>query len=499
MPLLYEINTRCWLRDLSSRCESEVTLGNVPEFEFQFWASAGFTHIWLMGVWPSGPKSRRSAQLHIANAIRAGELPPVDPDDVVGSPYAVSAYSVSPDFGAAGELSAFRHRLNSHGIRLILDFVPNHLGIDHPWIEQRPQLFVGTSSERPGFFRPGTPQGSRWIAHGKDPFFPAWCDTAQLDYRSDETRQTMISLLHTIAAQCDGVRCDMAMLLLNDVFNETWVAFQIGQENSAMHSEFWSEAIAAIKEENARFEFIAEAYWGREEQLQQLGFDFTYNKDLYDALVGGNSAAAVKLVAETPPQMLERGVHFLENHDERRIAGTLPLAMHKLAALLTFSLPGMRLVHEGQLSGARIRVPVQLGRRPEEAPDPVIGGFYDALLAAIRSAGVGIGIFSILRPSTNRLDERSSDCAMALLWQRPGRLALTVLNLGDEPTRLRVDLPEDGLAAEDLLRLEPKIAFELAGKQLVFDLPAKSGTLLGLWRSCISVVRNSSLFHTAPH
>ena len=131
-PLLYEINTRCWLRELSQKAEGVITLGNVPEAEFASWAKEGFTHIWLMGVWTTGPRSR-------AEALRAGGLreaygqllPDWTVVDVTGSPYAIAEYRVPSALGGDDGLKSFRTKLNQQGMKLILDFVPNHLGLDH--------------------------------------------------------------------------------------------------------------------------------------------------------------------------------------------------------------------------------------------------------------------------------------------------------------------------------------------------------------------------------
>src|SRR5437879_571212 len=60
-PLLYEINTRCWLRELSDKTKASITLASVPESEISGWEKRGFSHIWLMGVWTTGQKARAEA------------------------------------------------------------------------------------------------------------------------------------------------------------------------------------------------------------------------------------------------------------------------------------------------------------------------------------------------------------------------------------------------------------------------------------------------------
>src|SRR5579872_6436614 len=210
-PLLYEINTRCWLRSLSEREGRRVTLANVPDTEFACWRQLGFTHVWLMGVWASGP---RSCAVALDDPLLQRKLNEVLPGwrkkDVIGSPYAVAGYEVPADLGGDAGLRAFRERLNAQGLKLLLDFVPNHVGLDHPWVTRRPDLLMQSPVKMPGTFPQETVAGLRWLAHGKDPNFPPWADTVQLDYRCPQTRVAMIEQLQSIAQRCDGVRCDMA-------------------------------------------------------------------------------------------------------------------------------------------------------------------------------------------------------------------------------------------------------------------------------------------------
>ncbi len=389
-PLLYEINTRCWLAELSLQYGQPITLGNVPDQEISRWSEWGFTHIWLMGVWVGGPRARSQA---LADARQRSAYDQAVPgwreEDVVGSPYAIAAYQVPASLGGDAGLACFRGRLQHHGLRLILDFVPNHLGLDHPWVTQRPDLFVQSPAPLPEFFSQQTASGIRWLAHGKDPYFPAWTDTVQLDYRREETHAAMRVLLEAVARRCDGVRCDMAMLLLKDVFARTWN--RVPAAGALAPGEFWREAIHAVRASAPGFLFLAEVYWGLESQLQALGFDYTYDKALYDKLLSRDAAAVHGHIYAMPRKVLAAGAHFLENHDEPRISTILSLAEHRPAALLVLALPGMRLLHEGQLSGARRRLPVQLQRRCSEPEDQAIRDIYEQLLSALKVSAVGCG------------------------------------------------------------------------------------------------------------
>jgi glycosidase len=440
-PILYEINTRCWLRELSERFGRPITLANVPDEEFARWQKLDFTHIWLMGVWTTGTRSRELAcqdsQLRRAyNEL----LPGWRQEDVAGSPYAIAEYTVPPALGGNPGLREFRTKLHRAGLKLILDFVPNHVGLDHPWLRQRPDLFVQSPAQVEGTFAQETGAGRRWIAHGKDPHFPCWSDVAQLDYRRPETRAAMRELLLAVAAQCDGVRCDMAMLLLNEVFGQTWAAFPplgapggTGGSNTkkggpspgpspspaSPGAEFWADAIPAVRQVRPDFLFLAEVYWDLEARMQALGFDYTYDKHLYDDLIWKNAAWAQRRLLEPPPDFTAACAHFLENHDEPRVAAKLTLPEHRAAALVILGLPGMRFLHEGQLTGARIKVPVQLGRRPAEAPQPDVQNVYDTILTTLSATAVGRGRAQVLSPREAWPGNPSAQNFIVVQWQSP--------------------------------------------------------------------------------
>jgi glycosidase len=383
-PLVYEVNTRQWLYRLSEQSSHGITLGNIPEREFTEWTRLGFTHIWLMGVWKCGP------------IIDTGHdhwrklLADFQPDDVVASPYAITDYTVDDSLGGPSALRKFRERLRQHGLKLILDFVPNHTSRAHAWTKERSDFYVHSDTPRPETFR----AGSRWIAHGKDPHFPAWIDTAQLDYRNPQTRKAMIEELVKISDQCDGVRCDMSMLLLSEVFEKTWKDFTSGHEQ--LPREFWKDAIGTVKKRHPDFLLLAEAYWDLEERLLALGFDFAYDKRVYDYLVARDAHGLRRHLSSKSADFLNRAMHFLENHDEERIASRLNVQEHRAAAVLTLALPGMRLLHEGQLTGARVRASVHLRRRAAEPNDAELTAFYEKLLNALRHSAIRKGDFELI-------------------------------------------------------------------------------------------------------
>jgi hypothetical protein len=486
-PLLYEINTRCWLRSLSEVTGRLITLAEVPDSEFLYWQRLGFTHVWLMGVWEGGPRAR--AQALASSGLRQAyseALPDWTEDDVGPSPYAVADYRVSARLGGDEELARFREKLGSFGLKLILDFVPNHLGVDHPWARERPELFVQAPTREPETMAVDSASGRKYLAHGKDPNWGAWTDTVQIDYRRAEARAAMTGLLRQVANQCDGVRCDMAMLLLNEVFANTWRRFPTGEAVSP--TEFWSDAISIIHQAQPRFLFLAEVYWGLERRLQKLGFDYTYDKELYDALLSRQPGSVQRHLFSIGPDCLKAGAHFLENHDEPRIASVLSPAEHRAAALVILGLPGMRLIHEGQLGGARRRLPVQLVRRMSEPRDPQTQTRYEQLFDSLRTSAVGHGGFNLLAPRQAWENNPTAEQFVLVQWSGVSpSVDLVAVNLAPHRSQCYapVELPTTSAPAWSVTDLLGPERFtrnddDLRKSGLYLDLPEHGGQILRL-------------------
>jgi hypothetical protein len=448
-PMVYELNARWWLRGLADDQGQRCTLGNVPEKELDRFAQWGVTHLWLMGAWTTGSRSKACSR-RLAGLRTDGKavLPDFSLNDIAGSPFAIAIYETPRALGGQGGLKKLRQRLSSKGIKLILDFVPNHTGLDHIWLQDAPSYYVQSRAKRAECFLEQTAEGSRWLAYGKDPFFPAWVDTAQLDYRNPATRQAMIDELRRLANLCDGVRCDMAMLLLNEVFARNWSGFEVAHPPPVR--EFWSEAIQAIRSERSDFLFLAEAYWDLEARLQELGFDYTYDKRLCDYMVSRNYPETRRHLFALPLPFHKASAHFLENHDEGRIASQLAWPEHRVALLITLAMPGLRLLNDGQCHGETRRVSVHCARQPSPLVNPEVTAYYDQLLTSLQGTAVGRGEPDLVRTAPAWPDNPTWQDLVIIQWQSAeDSFDLAVANLASHRGQGYARLTAKGLASHN--------------------------------------------------
>ncbi len=441
-PVIYEINTWVWLQDLGREKKTPVTLANVPKKEWDAIASHGFDAVWFMGVWERSPAGIRIAMKNeglLADFRRA--LPDFSEADNVGSPYCVRRYEVDPHLGGREGLAKARKELAKRGMRLILDFVPNHVAPDHPWVSEHPDYFIqgdyGDSVREPAAF---LTKDGYVFACGRDPYFPAWPDVLQLNAFNGGLRAAVIDTISSIADQCDGVRCDMAMLVMNDIFQRTW-----GDRAGARPAgEYWPEVIGALKKSHPGFLFMAEAYWDLEWELQQQGFDYCYDKKLYDRLEHG-PAESIRLHLCADLAYQERLVRFIENHDEPRAATTFSPEKERAAAVTVMTLPGALLLHEGQFEGLKVRLPVFLGRRPDEPPDTELQAFYHSLLDVIAREELRRGEWRLCEREGWPDNQRFLNL-VAWCWQGGDKRHLVVVNLSEWDSQGQVRLPWSELA-----------------------------------------------------
>jgi hypothetical protein len=441
-PIIYEINTWAWLHELSQRYQRSIRLETVTAVEWDSIAGLGVDAVWLMGVWERSPAGIHLARQHqelLSEYHRV--LPDFSLQDVVGSPYCVHRYVVDDSLGGPEGLVAARQALAERKILLLLDFVPNHVALDHPWVFQHPEYLIQGEAhdlaERPGeFFE----TEGKIFAHGRDPYFPPWTDTAQISAFSPGLRQAAIETLTDISHQCDGVRCDMAMLLVNRVFEQTW-GHRAGERAD---SEFWWQVIKSVRQNHPEFLFMAEAYWDMEWELQQQGFDYCYDKRLYDCLVQEKAESIRQhLLADLAYQ--ERLVRFIENHDEPRAATVFAPQRLRASAVTIASLPGAKLFHQGQFQGRQLKLPVQLGRRPFEPTIEDLQIFYRVLLAQIRVPVCRDGKWQLCEV-TGWPDNASYTNLVAWCWLKGDERRLVVVNFSDFDAQALIRLPWDDLA-----------------------------------------------------
>ncbi len=423
MQQLYELNVRTWRTERSRQLGRVATLDDLGHDQLDQFVEDGFTWLYLVGVWSIGPLSRAtSLQDPQLRQYLAGILPDLSDDDICGSLFAPEAYRVSSCLGGDEALARLRERARASGLSLMLDFIPNHVGLDHPWVQEHPEYCIlgdeaALRAEPNAFARVGT----RIVAHGRDPFFAPWRHTVQLDHGNPRLQDELIRTASDIAGRCDGLRCDVAMLLLPDVFGNTW--------KRAMQP-FWRSCLDRVRAEHPGTLFMAEVYWNREYELQQAGFDFTYDKILYDRLLSGD-AESVRAHLRAALDYQNHCVRFLENHEEQRAAARFSYPdHHRGALLLTGMVPGMLLCHEGQEDGRLVHNSMHACRRAQEDGSAPHRAAYRELLRLLSEPARHHGAWELLEP----FDQRGANL-IGCLWTLPAHHALLlVVNASWQPS-----------------------------------------------------------------
>jgi alpha amylase-like protein len=437
-PSLYQVNTRVWLTELTQALGRRATLDDIPDTELDRFAAMGFDWVWFLSVWQTGQAGQRISRANSEWRREFEEtLPDLREEDIGGSGFAITGYTVNDQLGGDAALLRLRERLHKRGLRLMLDFVANHTGLDHPWVEAHPEYYViGTEQDLAR-----DPQNYTWVtltqrdvllAHGRDPYFPGWPDTLQLNYGNMTTQEAMRTELLKIAAQCDGVRCDMAMLVLPEVFERTW---------GIAAPSFWPEATRRVREQVPDFCFMAEVYWDLEWTILQQGFDYAYDKRLYDRLREGR-ARPVREHLYAGLDYQNRLARFLENHDEPRAAATFAPGVHEAAGAITFLSPGLRLFHDGQFEGRKKHISPHLVRAPQEPIADGLKQFYDRLLVVLREPVMRDGQWQLLECVSAWEGNWTWDCFLAFVWQGlGGARRLVTVNYAPNQSQCYVRLP----------------------------------------------------------
>jgi hypothetical protein len=454
-PSILEINAWTWLHELSQRYGKSITLQTIPEEAFDGLIDA-FDVVWLMGVWCRSPRAREIARNRPELQDRYQQaLPDFTPDDVVGSPYAVYSYRVESQLGALKGLKRIRNALLKRGKLLILDFVPNHVAPDHPWVKQHPEFFLqGTHYDLNTHSQDFLRKGDTIFAHGKDPYFPAWPDTLQVNAFSEDYRRQVITTLQEISAYCDGVRCDMAMLMVDHIFRQTW-----GERGGhPLGHQFWYDVINPVKQVSPNFKFLAEVYWDMGWELQQQGFDYCYDKCLYERLLYDH-VGSIKGHLHAEWDYQSRLVRFVENHDEPRAIATFGQQRSLAAAAIALTLPGARLLHYGQHLGRQVKLPVELGRVPHETVNPEVQGFYQRFLKSISTHMDNHGQWRLFH--IDGMDYWQSPF-ISYVWENERTMFLVVVNYGEHLQTGYINLDQLGRPIQSMTE-------EMQGQTVMFD------------------------------
>ncbi len=437
-PKLYEINTRVWIQQFGKIS----SLLDVPAEYFKKLADKGIDIIWLMGIWNTSQHviDKYCFSYDLVSSY-SRSLKDWTKEDVIGSPYAIDNYEINPLLGSCKDLHDFKEKLNSLGIKLFLDFVPNHFSAESKIIKSNPEIFLQGDEELLSrdsytFYKPEI-NASKVFAHGRDPLFPAWTDTVQVNYYNDNARDFMIGKLFEIAGLCDGVRCDMAMLPLNNVFYNTWIGVINKFSYKKPEKEFWEIAIKKIKSRYRDFIFLAEAYWDLEWDMQQLGFDFVYDKRLTERL-SYNDIGGLKfhLAADKVFQM--KSVRFLENHDEPRAVARFGKYKSLAAAVVINTIMGMKFFYDGQFEVKKVKIPVQLRREPEEKISKTVRNYYEKLLAITKDDIFIYGTWEMLFPVSAGEANKSFENFFAWQWTMETKRIIVVINYSENTSQCRI-------------------------------------------------------------
>lgn len=453
-PNILEINTRLWIRRFDTPAK-RASLDDVPDTYWDTLKDKGIDYVWLMGIWKTSEEAVKKY------CFEEGLIPEYEKalkdwkdDDVIGSPYAIDRYEVNQHLGNEESIKKVRAALHKRNMKLFLDFIPNHFHAETCLIDIVPDIFLITDEDTyqrdpHTFYKPFN--DGRVFAHGRDPFFPAWQDTSQINYFAPAAREFMTNTLQKIATMCDGVRCDMSILVLNNVFQNTWGGALEKSGHKKPETEFWSEAIPAVKKEFPDFIFLAEAYWDLEWPLQQLGFDFTYDKKLTDRLaVNYIRGIHDHLTGEVEYQ--KKCARFIENHDEKRSIALFGKDRVKAASVIISTVPGMHFYYEGQLEGKKIRMPLQLGREPVEHVNACIQDHYNKLLKITKEDIFKFGEWELLEPEKSWFNNETYQNLLAWEWNYKDERRLVVINYSDVLSSCRIKLDLEGYPDEIVLK-----------------------------------------------
>eukprot|EP00418_Pyrodinium_bahamense_P007123 CAMPEP_0179023896 /NCGR_PEP_ID=MMETSP0796-20121207/7174_1 /TAXON_ID=73915 /ORGANISM="Pyrodinium bahamense, Strain pbaha01" /LENGTH=544 /DNA_ID=CAMNT_0020719837 /DNA_START=22 /DNA_END=1656 /DNA_ORIENTATION=- len=391
-PVVYEISTRPWLYSLAlsglpANCGQYVCLKDVPRNIWESIAKDSVDMVWLMGVWQLGDFGLHHDRSPDNIKSFRETLPDVQSTDVIGSPYAIWNYSVNSDIGTGADLAAVRGTLHELGLHLMLDFVPNHGAVDSPLVRAHPSVFIRKPTFHWFSHKWWIRREGHTLAFGRGPYDDPWTDTLQFNYWHPDTVAIMTGILQTIASQADAIRCDMSMLILNDVIQHTWGSLMSANGFLRPKQEFWKVAIDAVRARHPKALFMAEAYNyfltspPEKQMLQSLGFDVVYDKTILDNLNQSNLDSLKRYIRSESQNFFRRTAHFVENHDEKRSVVALGGPEQAfVGSVVAATLPGLRLFYFGQFDGFSAKLDVHLRRATAQTPNLALHRRYSALL-----------------------------------------------------------------------------------------------------------------------
>ncbi|MDR0953670.1 MAG: hypothetical protein LBM71_05825 [Elusimicrobiota bacterium] len=436
-PHVLEINAHAWFKRIKKEFGPQVkTLADVPQSVLLKIKELGFDAVWLMGVWQESMASRQIARedAGINQAIKQ-VVTDYSKEDIIGSQYSIYGYEVNEVFGGESALLTFKENLNNLDINLFLDFAANHLAKDHPQTLLHPEYFVRSQSDPQDknlFFQT---KNGEWLAHGRDPHFPPWSDTVQINHFNPAARQFLLSELLKVAKMCDGLRCDMVMLMMKKVFRETWGKYIT---ESSPEEEFWPLAINKVRSEHPGFIFGAEVYWGLEWEVQEMGFDYTYDKILYDRLLLSNAQdIAGHLNAEHLYQ--KRSIRFISNHDEESPITAFGPEKSKAAAVVVSTITGSRLYTLSQIFGEKRRLPIQYVPNSCDI-DPAVLAFYKKLFAITNHPCFHGGQWALKTPRPASDNDDTYKNFLAWSWTQQNTCKAVVINYSGARSRCFVPI-----------------------------------------------------------
>ncbi len=404
-------STYVWLHQLARDYGRTIErLDQVPDEELDRLAEAGFTGLWLIGLWERSTASRTIKQLR-------GD------SDAVASAYALYDYVIAEDLGGEGAYEDLRNRAWQRGIRLASDMVPNHVGIDGRWVIEHPDWFL--SLDHPPYpaytytgpdlctddrvtvqiedhYWDGTDAAvvfkrydhasgdTRYIYHGNDGTAMPWNDTAQLDYLSPQVREGVIQTILHVARKFPIIRFDAAMTLAKRHIRRLWFpapgeggAIPSRSEHgmpeadfeAALPEEFWREVVDRVAAEVPDTLLLAEAFWMMEGYfVRTLGMHRVYNSAFMHMLASernGEYRLLVRNVLEFDPEILKRFVNFMNNPDEETAAAQFGKdGKYFGVATVMATMPGLPMFGHGQIEGYGEKYGMEF-RRPkqDEYPD----------------------------------------------------------------------------------------------------------------------------------